>query len=95
MSGLSSVLATEDAGCAVKTAQLPNAVWKQLSSLFLPHVLLETSISGCCVSGGIWTALCTAKVCFGRGGLLGFLIVAGGGADRAAGAAGESEMRRF
>ena len=33
--------------------------------------------------------------CFGRGGLLEFLIVDSGGAGRAAGPAGESEIRRF
>ena len=33
--------------------------------------------------------------CFGPVGLLDFLIVGGGGAGRAAGAARESEMRRF
>ena len=50
----------------VETAQLPNAFWERLlSSVFLTHVLHETSVGGCLVSGGIWTALRSKKILFG------------------------------
>ena len=59
-------------------------------------MLHETSVGGRHVSGGIWAQQrYSLGCCFGRGGLLELLIVDGGGAGEAAGAAGESEMRRF
>ena len=79
---------------AIEPTHLSHTVFKQhLTSVLLPHMLLGV---------GNWDALHTAKVfpgslgcCFGRGCLLEFSIVGGGGAGRAADAAGESEIRRF
>ena len=65
VASLPSDSATYDAGCAVETAQLPNASWEQqVSSVFLPHVH-DPSVGGCFMSGAIWTALCTTKVLSG------------------------------
>ena len=69
-------------GLATEPAQLPHTVCKQqLSSVFLPHMLHETSICGCHVSGahsgGTPWALVSAEAVFWNSSLLAVAGLAG------------------
>ena len=100
---LRSEKATVHTSLPTSAALLSHTVFKQRpTSVFLPHMLHETSICIRQVDVGNRAALHTAKVLPGLPGLLfrqscllEFHIVGGGGAGWATDAAGESEIRRF